>query len=83
MVSLFKVRPLALAAALSSIFAADARPPEDPFFQESFLIQGSELIPECYRPTLLCLPDGVMACAWAAGRASPPAIDRTFPRKSF
>ena len=76
MVSRPRVRQLLLIAALLLLPVVHARSPEDPVFQESFLFQGTELIPECYKPTLLCLPDGILACAWATGSGSR-ALDTT------
>jgi predicted neuraminidase len=71
-----KTWPLVPFAGLLCLLFAHARLAEDPYFQESFLLQGSELIPECYKPTLLCLPDGVLACAWATG-SGRGALDTT------
>ena len=47
---------------------------EQPFSRESFIFKGSSLIPECYRPSLICLPDGSLACAWTTG-SGPLALD--------
>ncbi|HUU26386.1 MAG TPA: sialidase family protein [archaeon] len=56
-----------LITGLSLICPVRSQAEERPFFQESFVFKGSDLIPECYRPTLLCLPDSTLACAWAEG----------------
>jgi predicted neuraminidase len=40
------------------------------FFRELLVFEGSSLIPECYHPSLLCLPDGTLACVWASGSGS-------------
>ena len=69
-----KARRLFLIINLLLICSAGVRAEEHPFFQESFIFKGSALIPECYHPTLTCLPDGSLACAWATG-SGPLALD--------
>ncbi len=56
------------------IGTVQSRAEERPFFRESFILKGKALIPECYNPTLVCLPDGSLACAWACG-SGPLALD--------
>ncbi|MEA1996895.1 MAG: exo-alpha-sialidase [Gemmatimonadota bacterium] len=60
-------RALFIFTALVCLFPARARAGEKLFFQESYIVKGSALIPECYSPSLVRLPDGTLACAWAAG----------------
>jgi len=54
---------------------------EPPFYRESFIFKSPGLIPELYRPSLIRLPDGALACAWAAGsgyRALDLSIEISF-----
>ncbi|MEA2062976.1 MAG: exo-alpha-sialidase [Gemmatimonadota bacterium] len=65
---------LAFTAGLSLVLAAGSQAEEQPLYRESFVFEGTALIPECYRPSLVCLPDGALACAWATG-SGPRALD--------
>ncbi len=47
---------------------------EEPYFRISYVVRTSALIPERYHPSLVCLPNGDLACAWAEG-SGPRALD--------
>ncbi|MFC1613739.1 exo-alpha-sialidase [Gemmatimonadota bacterium] len=74
MVSIIKILSVFLIAMLFLALPVHSQAEEKPFSQESFVFQGSELIPECYHPSLICLPDGSLACVWASG-SGPLALD--------
>ena len=40
---------------------------DEPFFRETDIYEARALLPECYRPSLTVLENGILACAWASG----------------
>ncbi len=35
--------------------------------KKSYIVKGVSLIPECYHPSVVALPDGALVCAWSEG----------------